>query len=230
MMEITLRGHLLEKYPKQSNEKFSFSNQKEKSKHVIRLLLEILSLEHESVFDQIPIVNENQVIFDQCENDSETEFFPVAASTCVFGAVKTKKVERNSIIPISGVPRPFKIDQNSVNYVPDTCVMDEVDNLETCVDTKMADFTIVPETQDAFPGITETKDDSNLKNMPGANLERRVQNFDTICPDITENFGILKHSPEFKPEKKNEEQLKDEAIREKYPPLSVSTKSTVRSR
>ena len=93
----------------------------------------------------------------------------------------------------------------------------------------MADFTIVPETQDAFPGL-ETKDDSNIKNVQGTNLERRVQNFDTICPDITENFGILKHSPEFKPEKKNEEQLRDEAIREKYPPLSFSTKSTTRSR
>ena len=71
----------------------------------------------------------------------------------------------------------------------------------------------------------------NKRNTP-AILERRVQNFDTICPDITENFCIpkTKNHPEAKKERKSDEQLRDEAIREKYPKLPLSTKSTARFR
>ena len=44
----------------------------------------------------------------------------------------------------------MKIDQNSVNYVPDTCSEDNVSEND---DKERTDFTIVPETQDAFPQV-----------------------------------------------------------------------------
>ena len=69
------------------------------------------------------------------------------------------------------------------------------------------------------------------RNTP-AIIERRVQNFDTICPDITENFCIpkTKNLQDVKKERKSDEQLRDEAIREKYPKLPLTTKSTARFR
>ena len=44
----------------------------------------------------------------------------------------------------------MKIDQNSVNYVPDTCSEDNVSEND---EKEATDFTIVPETQDAFPQV-----------------------------------------------------------------------------
>ena len=105
-----------------------------------------------------------------------------------------------------GLPKPFKIDpENDASYVPDTCHIQE-DEKELFEDEKDEDFRIIPETQDGFQNGYPI-------------LERRIQNFDTICPDVEEDFAVFEEPA--KPQK-----TMDEIIREKYPPLmTISTSS-----
>ena len=221
MADWTLRNHL-EKHKEILDTLFYICDDIERSRTVIRLLMKILSKEQEVTFSlMMPSIHleDNQSSPDQHSINGETEFFPNAASTCAFEVANAnQKAFRNSILT-PGVPEVLKVDQNSDSYVPDTCLMEDIGDKEVHDSQKAFNLTIVPETQDAFPE-TET---SNSKSM---NLERRVQHFDNICSDITETFGDPNPHREIKTERKSEEQLKDEAIREKYPPLSVSTKST----
>ena len=221
MADWTLRNHL-EKHKEILDTLFYICDDIERSRTVIRLLMKILSKEQEVTFSlMMPSIHleDNQSSPDQHSINVETEFFPNAASTCAYEVANAnQKVFRNSILT-PGVPEVLKVDQNSDSYVPDTCLMEDIGDKEIHDSQKDFNLTIVPETQDAFPE-TET---SNSKSM---NLERRVQHFDNICSDITETFGDPNPHREIKTERKSEEQLKDEAIREKYPPLSVSTKST----
>ena len=192
-----------------------------------KLLLDILLQEYSGLARKINSVgaivpydaqdSHGSFFNDSQGNEVDTEFFPAAASTCNFG----EKASKNSAPKVisHGLPKPFKVDPTKEDYVPDTCLISDA----PFVEREEPDFTIVPETQDEFQNAAKFK----MQNILPKSLERRVQNFDTICPDITETFGVDHEQDVYKkPDRRSEEQIKDEAIREKYPPLHISTKST----
>ena len=238
----TLRSHL-DKHKDLLDVSLCGSTDEERSRTVIGLLIEILYKEQKTISNGLisePIVHSDDKDFPSSEStiSSETPFFPNAASTCDFGGAETKlkeKVDSSSILN-PGLPKVLKIDQNSDNYVPDTCLMEAVSDKRTQNDQEAFDLTIVPETQDDLPQTIPTSpvfSKSKLITTKIPEVERKVLNFDGICNDLTDSFGDP-HQPlpekpvEIKTEKKSEEQLKDEAIREKYPPLPVFTKNTAR--
>ncbi len=158
--------------------------------------------------------------FNEDETDEspklDASFFPIAASTCDFykdrNAIKSKSVVDNEE---AIEEEPQKINRASKNYVPDTCYIAKDFKAEMDEDINP---NIVPETQEKF----ETFECSG--SVP--NVARRLQNFDTICPDVTDLLDS-KRKKEKQENSRLEEKQKDDAIREKYGKLPINqTKRT----
>ena len=59
-METTLINHLTEKYGEICDSEFFYKSVHEKNAKVIRLIMKILAMEHEAVFDEIQIENSDK--------------------------------------------------------------------------------------------------------------------------------------------------------------------------
>ena len=59
-METTLLNHLTEKYGEICDSEFFYKSGHEKNAQVIRLIMKILTMEHEAVFDEIQKENSDK--------------------------------------------------------------------------------------------------------------------------------------------------------------------------
>ena len=126
---------LSEEYYQFHDKDFSGHNEKDMKKERFRLLLSMVFKEYAKAVDDADDDEEKEdSIFESSCHEKES--FTVASSIVDF-EITVKNAEQNYG---DGIPKPFKIDPNSLNYVPDTYHDEEV------VIKEEMDLTSIPET------------------------------------------------------------------------------------
>lgn len=197
------------KLPKQS---FSYANEHEKKKKVFQLVLKMQWAAYLQVHSLLKVQSDEISIE---EPKHEIDFFPSAASTCKpLDEAVCEEVKNPILTP--GLPKPFLVNPLSDDYVPDTCLIADAD----LINSEKPDFTVIPETQDGF------SDPEAAGEKAGPSVTKRKATFDNVCNDFSESFKVNQNTPKMPPVQlqKSEDQLKDEAIREKYEKLPVTAK------